>query len=315
MATVRTDHRDTEYFKLERGVRQGFILSPYLFNLYTEYIIRKTGLEEMEEGIHIDGRIISNLRYADDTTLLSDCKTGLESIILKIKEESKKCGLNLNLNKTRILTTTGDKIFEIEGNRIEVVQNYILLGARIDEDGKCLEEVKRRIAIGKKAMTKLDKVMKDRDISRETKIRLVKALVFPTVTYGCESWTLRKEERKKIEAFEMWVRRKMLRVPWTAKRTNASILEQIKPELSLEAVICRLKLTYFGHVMRKNGLEKQLMLGKIRGERGMGRPRMKWMDGVKEATRKSLEVLRQLIEDQSSWRTFVHNVTKSRPQL
>ena len=135
------------------------------------------------------------------------------------------------------------------------------------------------------------------------------------MTYGCESWTLRKKEWKKIEAFEMWVWRRMLGVPWTARKTNVSILEQIKPELSLEATICRLKLTYFGHVMRKNGLEKQLMLGKIEGVRGRGKPRMRWMDGVKEATGKYLKELRHLVEDRADWRAFVYNVTKSRPRL
>ena len=312
-ATVRTVYGDTEGFKIGKGVRQGCILSPYLFNMYSECIMRKAGLEEEEAGIKIGGLKINNLRYADDTTLMAESEQHLKSLLRKVKEESLRSGLKLNISKTKIMTNGKCNSFEIDGNKIEIIENFIFLGSKINKDGTCEEDVRRRIMLGRTAMMDLSKIMKDRDITRRTKIRIIKAMVFPVATYGCESWTLRKKERKKIDAFELWTWRRLLKVPWTAKRTNQSILDEVRPECSLEALMLKQKLSYFGHVMRaERSLEKTIMLGKVGGSRRRGRQRTRWMDGIREGTGMSLQQLRDIAKDRSTWRELIHGVTRSR---
>lgn len=315
-AIVRTEYGDTEWFNINKGVRQGCILSPYLFNMYSENIMRSAGIEEENIGIKIGGTNINNLRYADDTTLLAENEEDLRKLLSKVKTESLNFGLRLNIKKTKIMTSGNMTDFVFDNEKIEVVKSFVFLGSRLDDDGRCAEDVKRRIMLGRSAMTSLEKIMKDRDISMNTKIRIVNTLVFPVVLYGCESWTLRKEERKRIDSFELWCWRRLLRVPWTAKRTNVSIVDQIKPICSLEAKMNKLKLTYFGHVMRaENSLEKTLMFGKVEGRRGRGKPRTRWIDSIKEITGMSLEQLREATMKRTSWRAFVHGVTKSRRRL
>jgi exonuclease III len=315
-ATVRTAFGNTDWFKIGKGVRQGCILSPYLFNMYSEYIMRKAGLEEEEAGIKIGGIKINNLRYADDTTLMAEGEEDLRRLLRKIKEESLRFGLKLNMSKTKIMTTGRCDGFDIDGENVEVVKSFIFLGSRIEDDGGCEADVRRRLMLGRSAMIALNKIMKDKDVSRWTKIRIIKAMVFPVTMYGCESWTLRKRERKKIDAFELWIWRRLLRVPWTAKRTNQSILNEVRPEFSIEALMLKQRLSYFGHVMRaERSLEKKIMLGKIGGSRRRGRQRMRWVDGVKEATGMSLQQLRDATAKRSTWRGLVHGVTRSRRRL
>ncbi|KAF7245372.1 Low-density lipoprotein receptor-related protein 5 [Varanus komodoensis] len=282
-ATVRTGHGTTDWFKIEKGVRQGCILSPCLFNLYAEHIMRKAGLDESPVGIKIAGRNINNLRYADDTTLMAESEEELKNLLMRVKEESAKVGLKLNIKKTKIMASGPLTSWQIDGEEMEVVTDFIFLGSKITADGSCSQEIKRRLLLGRKAMANLDSILKSRDITLPTKVHIVKAMVFPVAMYGCESWTIRKAERKRIEAFELCWRR-LLRVPWTARRSNRSVLEEIKPDCSLESQVLKMKLKYFGHLMRrKDSLEKSLMLGTIDGKRRRGRQRMRWLDGVSEA--------------------------------
>ena len=193
-ATVRTGHGTTDWFQIGKGVCQGCILSPCLFNLYAVYIIRNIGLEEAQAGIKIAGRNINNLRYADDTTFMAESEEELKSLLMKMKEESEKVGLKLNIQKTKIMASGPITSWEIDGETVEIVSDFIFLGSKITADGDCSHEIKRRLLLGRKVMTNLDSILKSRDIILPTKGHLVKTMVFPVVMYGCESWTIRKAE-------------------------------------------------------------------------------------------------------------------------
>ena len=256
-ATVRTGHGTTDWFPIGKGVCQGCILSPCLFNFYAEYIMRNAGLEETQAGIKIAGRNLNNLRYADDTTLMAESEEELKSLLMKVKEESEKVGLKLNIQKTKIMASGPITSWEIDGETVETVSDFIFLGSKITADGDCSHEIKRHLLLGRKVMTNLDSILKSRDITLSSKVHLVKAMVFPVVMYGCESWTIKKAECLRIDTFELWYWRSLLRVPWTARRSNQSILKEINPEYSLEGVMLKLKLQYFGHLMQNaNSLEK-----------------------------------------------------------
>ena len=190
---------------------------------------------------------------------------------MKVKEESEKVGLKLNIQKTKIMASGPITSWEIDGETVETVADFILGGSKITADGDCSHEIKRRLLLGRKVMTNLDSILKSRDITFSTKVHLVKAMVFPVVMYGCDSWTVKKAERWRIDAFELWCWRRLLWVPWTARRSNPSILKEINPGISLKVMMLKLKLQYFGHLMRRvDSLEKTLMLGKIESRRRRG---------------------------------------------
>ena len=176
-------------------------------------------------------------------------KEGLKSLLMKVKEKSGKVGLKLNIQKMKIMASGAITSWEIDGETMETVRDFILGGSKVTADGDCSHEIKRHLVLGRKVMTNLDSILKSRDISLPTKVHLVKAMVFPVVMYGCESWTMKKAEHQRIHAFELWYWRRLLRVPWTTRRSNQSILKEISPEYSLEGLMLKLKLQYFGHLM------------------------------------------------------------------
>ena len=246
-ATVITGHGTTDWFQTGKGVHQGCILSPCLFNLDAEYIMGNAGLDEAQAGIKIAERNINNLRNAGNTTLMTEIEEELKSLLMKVKEESEKAGLKLNIQKTKIMTSGPITSWQTDGETVETAAAFIFLSSKITADGDCSHEIKICLLPGRKVMTNLDSILKSRYITLPTKVCLVKAMVFPVVVYRCESWTIRKAEHQRTDAFELWCWRRLLRVPWTARRFIQSILKEISPEYSLEGLMLKLKLQYFGH--------------------------------------------------------------------
>ena len=220
---------------------------------------------------------------------MAESKEELKSLLMKVKEESEKAGLKLNIQKMNIIASSPITSWQIDGERMETVADFILGGSKITADGDCSHEINKRLLLGRKSMSNLDSVLKSRDITLLTNVHLVKAMVFPVVMYGCESWTIKKAKCQRIDAFELWCWRRLLRVPWTARRSNQSLLKEISPEYSLEGPMLKLKVQYFGHLMQRiDSFKKALILGKIEGWRRRGQQRMRWLDGITDSLDMSL---------------------------
>jgi len=229
--------------------------------------MRNARLDEVQAGIKISRRNINNLRYIDDTTFMTESKVKLKNLLMKVKEKSEKAGLKINIQKTKIMASSPITSWQINREKMETVTDFLFLDSKITADSDCSHEIKRRLLLGEKTRTNLDSMLKTRNVTLPTEIHIVKAMVFPVVIYRCESWTIKKAEHWRTDAFELWCWRRLLRVPWTAKRYNQSTLKEIIPEYPLEGMMLKLKLQCFGHLMeRTDSMERPWCWERLKAE-------------------------------------------------
>lgn len=317
--TVGLGEISSSRFKFQKGVRQGCVISPLLYNIYGEYIMRRA-LDGWDGGIKIGGQKISNLRYADDTTLLASTETEMAELLNRLETVSLSKGLAINKNKTKLMIV--DRPATLQRTNLlqeyETVEQFQYLGSVITNKGSSEPEIRRRIGMAKSAMTQLNKIWKDRNITRRTKIHLIRTLVFSIFLYGAETWTIKATDRHRIDAFEMWVWRRLLRIPWTAHRTNISVLKELKIENAqrLSQTCLSKVLKYFGHIARRSddNLERLIVTGKVEGKRPRGRSPKRWTDQIREQLDIPVNVALHQASDRSRWRRAVDSLRSHDPQ-
>ena len=311
-ATIRWNGEHCDFFRIGKGVRQGCILSPHLFNIYTEQVMREAEIEDM--GVRIGGRNITDMRYADDTGLVASNVTSSKRMLYRVDASGKRKGLGLNAPKTKYMHIKGQHSqpdeftsIKVNGEQLEKVENFKYLGSIKSSDGTCTQDVKARIAMAKQKMLQLNNIWKDRSIPNQLKMFLLKCLVWPVLMYGCEAWTLRKEEEQRINAAEMWLYRRLLQISWKDKRTNDSILEELSTNRVLLQEINKRKLKYLGHAVRnpKTDLMATILQGRVEGRRNRGRPPMSYMDNITAISGLTLGEVIHRSRDREDWRTVV----------
>ena len=308
-AAVRIGNEMTDWVRIKRGVRQGCVLSPILFTLYGEMIMRHIA---NLEGVRVGGYNINNVRYADDTVLIADSEEKLQILLDQVNASGEEMGLKINRGKTECMTIskkTPPPRLELKiGNEIvRRVQRFKYLGSILGEDGRCEHEIRTRIGIAKTAFGKMRNVVTSRHIRTDTKIRVIKTYVWATLLYGCESWTINKGMEERLEAFEMWCWRRMMRVSWTERRSNESILDEIQRSREMMKGIRKRQLGFLGHVLRREEMENLSLTGRIDGQRGRGRPRVKYMDGIKKLVGRGMSAgnIIQMSRDRERWKSMI----------
>ena len=309
IAAVRVGDELADWVKIRRGVRQGCVMSPVFFSIYGEIIMRRIG--ELE-GISVGGKNFNNVRYADDTVLIADSMEKLQRLVERVDAAGEEMGLRINRKKTECMVMSKRNApacnISIGNENIKQVDKFKYLGSMLTEDGRSENEIRQRIGIAMNAFGKMKNMVTD--ISIETRIRVIKTYIWAILLYGYETWTINKDMERKLEAFEVWCWRRMMRVSWTERRTNDSIFEEIGKERELLRTIRRRQMRFLGHVMRREQLENLSLTGRISGERGRGRPRMKYLDGLKRTIGGGLRTGRmlQMTRDRDVWKSMVANV-------
>ena len=312
-ALVRIGDDRSGWTEIQRGVRQGCVLSPDLFSLYSQAVMDE--LVDME-GIRIGGININNIRYADDTVLIADTEEKLQRLVDSLNEGCERYGLKINIGKTEVmgLTKRPEQLpvsISLRGDTLNQVSSFKYLGSLVSEDGKCDPDIRVRIGMAKTAFGQLRKILTSLAINIRTRVRVLKAYVWSVLLFGCEAWTISKEMRKRLQAAEMWFYRRMLRVPWTARRTNQEILQRAGVSREVMTIIRKRQLGFLGHILRGNGREKDCLLGMVEGRRARGRQRTKFMDGIKEIIGcERMDGVLRLAEDRSAWRSIVANINE-----
>ena len=313
-ASIQTEDGQSKTFPIERGVRQGCVLSPSIFNVYTEEIFKE--FEELP-GIKLLGEYINNLRYADDTVLLAESEEELQTLVDAVKEGSLRFGLEMNTKKTKTMIVRrdindGSKLnIKVDGATLEQVESYQDLGQLITEDGRCEVEIKRRIGIAKTNFFKMKNVLTTKKLSMKTRKKILYCYIISTLMYASEAWVINAADWKRIEAFEMWALRKMMKISYKEHKTNEEVMKLANHKRTIRNEMMLRKSKYLGHALRKNGLQRGLLEATIVGGRGRGRPRHTWIHNIRKETKMSYVELVRAADDRSGFRRTIEEIFRS----